>query len=293
VLAGFGLISEGTDGFRARLRPDDVQLAGMADSQAQGQYVVARFFSLDRDFSRQSLATKVLVVGDSFAQDFVNAIFESGNLAGAEVRTVSVLFECQIYVGPRDVSADVEPSFRSTCAEERESPALRRRVSEADVIILAASWRQWSAQLLLETIQQLGRDSRRQVYVVGPKRIGAINIRKLLQEPRVVREQKQQPVASATIEMEQELAHMLPMGTYVSMQSAVCGIGPDCRLFTPEGELISYDGVHLTKAGAAHAGRNLFAVPPLSNLASTIGRAASVPTLSPRSRRRTSPVPTI
>jgi peptidoglycan/LPS O-acetylase OafA/YrhL len=266
VLFCIGLASEWTSGFGTRIRPEDVPLAALADSNAQGRYVTSRFVALDRDFSRQGGATKVLVVGDSYAQDFVNAIFESGNLAGAEVRTFSFLVECQIYVGPRDVSENIELHSRSSCAQARGSPVFRRRAAEADVIILAAAWRQWAAQLLPETLQQLGRGAKRQVFVVGPKLTGEINVRDLLQNPPAARVQERQPVASRIVEMERNLTSLLPVGTYVSMQAAVCGTGPDCNLFTPQGELISFDGTHLTKAGALHAGRNLFATSPLSSL---------------------------
>lgn len=259
--------SEQTNGFSARIRPEDLSLAALADSDAQGRYVNARFESLDRDFSKRGRATKVLVIGDSYARDFVNAIFESGNLANAEVRTVSVAPECQIYVGPRDVAEHIELNFRSSCAQARESPVLRRRAAEADVIILAASWRQWSVHLLPETLQLLGPNPKRQVFVVGPKRTGEINIRELLQSPPDERVHKSQPVSTETIEMERSLTLAVPKGTYVSMQAAVCGKGPTCGIFTPGGELISFDGTHLTRAGAAYAGNNLFNVLPLSSLA--------------------------
>ena len=229
--------------------------------------VAARFNSLDREFLAQSAEMKVLVVGDSFAQDFVNAIFESGNLAGAQVSTIPFVKECQIYVGPRDVAEHIAPSFRSSCAEARESPVLRRRVGEADVVVLAASWSQWSAALLPETLQQFGSNPKRRVFVLGPKSVGEINIRNLLQEPLAMRVQEHRPVAAATTEMERSLAAELPENTYVSMQTAVCGTAPTCKLFTPEGELISFDGWHLTRAGAAYAGRNLFNASPLSSLA--------------------------
>lgn len=268
ILLGLVVASELTSGLKWRIAPEDAPLAAQADTEVQGRYVYARFIALDRDFSKQGRGLKVLVVGDSYAQDFVNAIFESGNLAGAEVRTVSFVDECQIYVGTRDVSEHISPSFRTICATARASPVLRRRIGEADVVLLAASWRDWSAQLLPETLQQLGSDPTRQVFVVGPKRIGEINIRGLLQTPRDIRVHEKQPVSAKTIEMERSLAVLLPIGTYVSMQAAVCGIGPTCSLFTPNGELISFDGTHLTKAGAAYAGRNTFNVPPLSNLVS-------------------------
>lgn len=267
VLIGIALASEQTGGFSARIRPEDASLAALADSDAQGRYVSARFVSLNRDFSNLGHATKILVVGDSYAQDFVNAVFESGNLAEAEVRTFYVSPDCQIYFGLRDISEYIPLRSRSSCAQARESSILRHRTAKADVVILAASWEEWSVRLLPETLQQLALDAKRRVFVVGPKRTGRINVAELLRLSPDERVKESEPVSSVTIEMERSLARLLPIGAYVSMQAAVCGTGATCRLFTPEGRLISYDGYHLTKDGATFAGINLFNVPPLSSFA--------------------------
>jgi hypothetical protein len=134
-------------------------------------------------------------------------------------------------------------------------------------VVLAASWRQWAAQRLPETLTQLGAGSRRRVFVVGPKYVGDFNIRELLQTPDALRMQESQPIPAGIAEMERTLAAATPQGMYVSMQAAVCGAGPACKLFTPGGNLISFDGRHLTRAGAAYAGRNLFSTAPLSAFA--------------------------
>jgi hypothetical protein len=264
VLAGLAGASEATKGFSARIPPADEQLAAIADTDAQGRYVIARFASLNRDFSNEVHATKILVIGDSFAEDFINAVFESGNLSGAEIRTVPLGVECQIYFGLRDVSEFIPPAMRLECAHARHSPILQRRVAEANVVVLASSWRPWAAQRLPETLDQLGQGANRRIFIVGPKLVGEFGIRELLQTPAAVRIQESQPVATTIVDLERTLSAAAPQGTYVSMQAAVCGRGPACKLFTPDGDLISFDGRHLTRAGAAYAGRNLFATAPLS-----------------------------
>jgi peptidoglycan/LPS O-acetylase OafA/YrhL len=88
-----GLASEQTQGFVSRLPAEDVQLASMVNTAAQGEYVTRRFTEFDRDFSNTS-ARKVIVIGDSFAQDFFNSIRESGMFADAEIRTYDIPFRC-------------------------------------------------------------------------------------------------------------------------------------------------------------------------------------------------------
>jgi hypothetical protein len=51
----------------------------------------------------------------------------------------------------------------------------------------------------------------------------------------------------------------------VDVQDLLCGgDGTTCRLFTPDGALLSYDGAHLTPDRARYAGTRLPAAPALA-----------------------------
>lgn len=51
---------------------------------------------------------------------------------------------------------------------------------------------------------------------------------------------------------------MLPAEVFVDQIALVCGEHQQCPVVTGQDELISYDGKHLTAAGAAYIGRILF-----------------------------------
>ncbi|MFO1217407.1 MAG: acyltransferase [Burkholderiaceae bacterium] len=146
-----GLASERTRGFVSRLPDEDVQLASMVNSVAQGEYVTRRFTEADRDFSRTS-ARKIIVIGDSFAQDFFNSIRESGMFGDAEIRTYEIPFRCQIYFGPFNVDEHIRPQDRPMCARVREAGQIRHRVAHADVVILSSDWQKWSVEHLPGTL---------------------------------------------------------------------------------------------------------------------------------------------
>ena len=55
-----------------------------------------------------------------------------------------------------------------------------------------------------------------------------------------------------------------PGVTFVDIPRALCDTQTACPVFTPDARLISYDGHHLTPAGARFAGARLFARSPLS-----------------------------
>ena len=269
VFIGVGLMSERTQGFSYRLPASDLALARFIDAAAQEDYENRRFMALDRDFS-DSATLKVAVVGDSYAEDFINAISESERLSqNVELRTFYVLPTCQIYFGDADsVETFIRPEHRPSCRPMRNANSIRRRLERADIIVFASSWQHWAIERLPQTVALLGLRPTQRLIVVGPKRIGTINIRQMLQVPSEQRTTIAQPVSDEIRETEAILRRSMPDSAFLSMQDAVCGVGRDCRLFTPQGELISFDGTHLTQAGAKYTGRRLLESQTLAALGS-------------------------
>jgi len=269
LLALVGLATEVSKGLEDRLSPTDRQLAEKLDTVAQGRYVTARFFSMLGDFDGGAPGTKILVIGDSYAQDLVNVIAESKYVRDSQIRTHYISWDCQIYLGESDVSNQIERKYRKKCAKEHNSVPIFAKARDADVILLAGSWRQWAVERLPATIASLRQNSNAHILVVGPKHTGEVKVRDLLLLPEHERLAVSKPVSNATIEMERLLRLTVSPENYVSMQTAVCGIGAECRQLTPEGGLISFDGWHLTREGAQYAARNLFALPPMSNFSAS------------------------
>ena len=57
------------------------------------------------------------------------------------------------------------------------------------------------------------------------------------------------------VELNNLMNNSLPDDVFVNVLEGFCETALTCRLFTDEGELISYDGSHVTKAGARIYGR--------------------------------------
>ena len=74
----FGFFGSYTKGFIFRYEKDDRYLAQI-DFHESGKYVAKRFTDLMmKDFDNKNGRRKILIVGDSFAQDLVNALYEVG-----------------------------------------------------------------------------------------------------------------------------------------------------------------------------------------------------------------------
>jgi len=57
------------------------------------------------------------------------------------------------------------------------------------------------------------------------------------------------------IEINNLMKSSLPDDVFVNVLEGFCETTLTCRLFTDEGELISYDGSHVTKVGASIYGK--------------------------------------
>ena len=209
---------------------------------------------------------RLMLIGDSFSEDFCNMIRETGAFANYQIIVRHIQAKCQIYLGPEDTQAFILPEDRNMCARGNKVEDLVGLAREADVVIFAARWRDWAITRLSTTLHNFGFRPDQTVIVVGRKGFGRIN------RPRVAGASLQDLVAMRSEPNRGDLAlasmmrSVLPDGTLVDPYAIVCP-NESCPLFTPEGRLISWDGSHLTSAGAAYIGAKLFADPPLARFA--------------------------
>ena len=61
--------------------------------------------------------------------------------------------------------------------------------------------------------------------------------------------------SSEIVEINDLMKRSLPDEVFVNVLEGFCGAKLKCKLFTDEGDLISYDGSHVTKIGASIYGR--------------------------------------
>ena len=67
--------------------------------------------------------------------------------------------------------------------------------------------------------------------------------------------------------MSEQMKQYLPAHVFVDQYALICGEGQNtCPVFTPKGELISFDGGHLTKPGASYVGEKIFSSAALASL---------------------------
>lgn len=248
-----------SDGVKSRYTADELRWYAYADTARQSSYVTERFDSLSRPFDRLSGGRKIVVIGDSFAQDFTNMYHETGAWRGDQVRTVYIPSACQITLLPGDEAGQyIVPAERSRCAREstvrKELPLIR----QADVVVMAANWKLWSAERLPITLASIGLREDQKLFVIGSKEFGFYSASTLLQLGDDGRASARHRVSSQLLSINEKLRSVLPSDVFVDQIALVCDKHQECPVVTEQDDLISYDGKHLTAAGAAYIGRILF-----------------------------------
>lgn len=238
-----------------------------ADNEAGGTYVRTRYLELaKKPFDQQDNRKKALIIGDSHAQDFLNMVLENQALANYQIRTRYIPNICQIYLGDEDVSGFIEPKNKQICAEADHLNAAKAQIAEADLIIIASSWKPWAAERISTTLKNLGVQPNQTVKILGRKSFGKINVRSYLRQTDEELLKLRNPVDAQQMEVNKTLRAQVGSTNFVDIHQLACGETDTCPLFTPDLELISFDGGHLTQAGARYLGNLLFTNPPLAEL---------------------------
>lgn len=127
-MLSLGIAGVMTGGFVGRFAPEDRYLASLSKPE-MGKYVEGRFEKLRlKPFDANDKRPKVVLVGDSYAQDLANAIFESGLQERFQLSTHLLSATCGNLYMQTDLTPHVEPQDRATCARRTryEDPRLQK-----------------------------------------------------------------------------------------------------------------------------------------------------------------------
>jgi peptidoglycan/LPS O-acetylase OafA/YrhL len=258
VLLGVGVLGYVTKGFSYRFADEDRYLVELDPYEAR-QYVIARFLELQVKPFDNSGRKKVAVIGDSYAEDLVNAVYESGLTTRVQLSTYLIPAACGNLFLQRDLIAKVRPADRGICLHTGwyDNEALQRLMHEADAIWLVSSWAPWQVELLPESLQRIESTFGAKVLVFGDKDFGTFKMKELLGVPAARRPALGNPMSDEHLKVNALMRSLLPRDEFLDVSALLCGEGTTCPLFTADGKLISYDGGHLTRDGARYYGEKL------------------------------------
>lgn len=231
----------------------------------EGDYVTRNIDTRLIDFNEEK-KLKILVVGDSYSEDFINILRETFTFKDISLSSHYLPFNCgNVFVDEKLSNKFIPLGFKNICKKIGwySSNKLKILLREADLIILSSAWQEWEVEFLEETIKNISKVSSSPVYVVGRKDFGSGNKRILLGLDKQQRLDLKVVVSDFDLEIDQKLKQVVSEERFVDIFSYVCS-GKDCPLFDENGFLISYDGDHLTSHGAMYLGKNLLLTPLFS-----------------------------
>lgn len=260
----FGFIGSYTNGYLFRYKESDRYLAAI-NFNDEGKYNARRASELMlKSFDTNDSRRKILIIGDSFSQDLVNALYETGFQKTNQFSTRSISIGCGNLFISRDKFRD---RVEKNCFKQifgwgfeglYEDDKLRKLMLIADEIWFASAWQYWQAELIRESVTNVARFSDKPVKVFGTKSFGNIDIKRLLMQSASERILSKGAVSSESIRTNELLKASLPTYIFIDIQYLLCGNEVDqCPLFDSEGHLKSYDGEHLTVYGARLYGEKL------------------------------------
>jgi hypothetical protein len=255
VMGGIGF-----NGLASRFKAEDADLMVSLKEYVRYQYAVSNQLTWSKHFTKEG-KLHILLLGDSYASDFINIMSESNLLPDAEIYLKVIFYTCQIYYGTENIVNFIDEKERTKCAVYHNPnfySDTQTLIQSADIIIFAAQWREWSAQRLPETIKNLNIPSSTKIFVVGTKDFGKIIRRKYigmtLSQKITLRQPTNIKFYATNVIMQKNLK-MVENVEFFDLISMLCGEeGRSCPVFSQEGKLLSHDGMHLTRAGAQYIG---------------------------------------
>lgn len=260
AVAMLGAVAHASDGFVERLAPQDRYLATVSPG-VYGAYVRKRFDDLQHvPFKADDQRLKILVVGDSFAKDLVNAVYESPLGAQVQVSTHQITAGCgNLHLG-RDFRQDITQKQAFLCDNDGwyKGKVLQDLIRQSDVVWVASAWAPWEARLLKESLTNLQKEYGEKFTVFGSKNFGTIDIKRLMSIPLPERYARHNKVSETQRDVNRIVKEAAGTARFVDVSGLLCGPEGSCPLFLSNGRLISYDGGHLTKDGAVLLGKVLY-----------------------------------
>lgn len=114
----FFLVTMATSGTLIAAQASDarIDILQAADKAKSGEYVRRRFFNqVQKPFIPNDKRKKMLIIGDSHAQDFYNALLENNLNQRYQISTRRIPAICGLYLGSENISGLIEKKHVPIC----------------------------------------------------------------------------------------------------------------------------------------------------------------------------------
>ncbi len=209
---------------------------------------------LQRPFG-QGKASRVLVIGDSQAGDFLNTILAAKLDDRLQIRTAVVQAECQAVIPrTRDYYKSLRPPYDQRCREVHEMLLRSGQIEKADIVVIAANWQIFAVPELQNTIRYLRAHGVKEVHIVGRKDQGMSGQALLRKSGRLegIETLSAEYRSAEAININKLVMEASEGAKYIDVMGAACPTSSYCRVVTSEGKVIFSDIMHFTRSGTGY-----------------------------------------
>jgi len=242
---------------------EDVRLV-LKNFQAPSEYTVARHNSLLLKEFNPNSERNILIIGDSFSQDLTNALFEvqGQNIENNKisVSTYYIPIRCGVLFVTQEKLPERDPKQDYACRQAPNffnSNTLLKRMKEADSVWITSAWKSWQLEFMGESIENIKKHNSN-ITVFGSKNFGNVkeshfvNIR----DHSILKTNN--PMRDSHIRVNSAMSQEIPRhARFINVSALVCKNKTDCKNYV-NGNILSYDGGHLTPHGAKYIGQKIF-----------------------------------
>lgn len=260
----FGGIAYNTGGISNATLQDRYLLT--LDPRELGSYVATGFEANKMPFDTTASQPKVLVIGDSQAQDFFNVIREGNWLPGHQLRALSLDNACAAYLIPNPEKWVKSLKDQSLCIRQKRAVLASANLKQADILFITMSWLSPVAANIELMLANLGLRDDQVIFIIGLKHFGKIRLKNYFGKSLSNLQGIKHKITQAHAHLNQTLSRLRSPAFFLDPVELVCDENQYCPLFTKRGRLISYDGGHLTKDGAQLFAEKIFSTPILRRI---------------------------
>lgn len=263
ILLIFNTYALTNSGDIGRFSKEQLEILGTikGDNEAYSKYVTEDYNNniLNNQFVENE-RLKVLIIGDSYSQDFYNILMESG--LGDQVEIVARYIPAYCHNIPQRFASKVPISSKriNNCKNVVRvgHPEMRNLISTADMSFISSNWNAKTIPFVQELEKDLYANGARKVMFVGNKRFPNFTRSEILNNSKESLREIRKSIDPKYRESTVALGNA-QLDNYLDLQALMCGNSEKCPIVTEAGFVISYDGYHLSRHGARKYGNLLLA----------------------------------
>ena len=224
------------------------------------EYVINRFKQIQlKSFSNEK-ELKVLLIGDSFAEDLTNSIYESSLINSIDLSGYKIPQHCGVLNVPAEKIKEFQ-KFDCKTLPNFLDKKLNGFIKAADEIWITSDWNDWSLQFIESSIKNV-KKLNKNITIFGTKDFGDIHQKIYYQNDRTEWPEIEKELFKINSERLMKINELLreiskKQGVdFINIHNELCPEIEECVNFDGT-DILSYDGLHLTKYGAKKLGTRL------------------------------------